>query len=315
MRSENFQQFNPFDLPPDIANQYREVEQRFYGLIEEGNFEEAKKSWDLLYSDFLEKQKSLGYRLHKGGIVHNLGVTALLANDLEQSFKDFVLGFAEDVASQEQGFAGEAEQAPGALNLKNFFGVDQGIFNIVRKIVIDALSKGKFDDPRYTFQNFLRTQLSEDPVRSRVELLKKTPFVIHRKHSINRIPGEWSKRVFVGGNYIGSRIGNLFEIKKVVEKKGYTPVIALEFNDQNPPIHDYSLLLLHNCKYAIFDVSADSGYLMEVERTLDYRTITLLVYEEIPEYRMTAMITSLGQNLNKFSNKEELDKLINNFLQ
>ena len=39
--------------------------------------------------------------------------------------KTFVLGFAEDVASQEQGFAGEAEQAPGDLNLKKFFGVDQ----------------------------------------------------------------------------------------------------------------------------------------------------------------------------------------------
>lgn len=315
MKNEDVQQYNPFDLPPDLASQYKEVEQRFYGLIEAGNFEEAKKSWESLYSLFLEKQKSLGYRLHKGGIVHNLGVTALLANNLGQSFKNFVLGFAEDVASQVQGFAGEAEQAPGAQNLKNFFGVNQDIFNKVRKIVVDALSKKKFNNPREAFQDFLNAQLSEDPVKSKVELLKKTPFVILRKHTVNRIPGEWSKRVFIGGNYTGSRIGNLFEIKKAVEKKGHTPVIALEFNDQNPPVHDHSLLLLHNCKYAIFDVSADSGYLMEVERTLDYRTITLLVYEEIPEYRMTAMITSLGRDLNKFSNQEELEKLIDNFLQ
>lgn len=308
-------QHNPFEFPSDLSTKYQEVEQLFYGLLQEGQFDKARKSWESLYKIFLEKQIELGYRLHKGGILHNLGVTALLINDLEQSFKNFVLGFAEDVASEEQGFAGEAEGAPGAQNLKNFFGVDSDLFRKIREIVLKALVEGTFNDPRIIFKEFLNTQFNQNPVKSKVETLKRTPFVIHKKYSINRIPGEWNKRIFVGGNYSGSRISNLFEIKKAVEKNGYVPIIALEFNDQDPPIHDHSLLLLHSCKYAIFDVSADSGYLMEVERTLDYRTITLLIYEEIPEYRMTAMITSLGKKLNKFSNKEELNRLVEDFLK
>src|SRR3989344_5270537 len=234
MKNEDAQQFNPFNLPPDLASQYRETEQRFYGLLEKGDFDEAKKSWEQLYNNFLEKQKILGHRLHKGGIVHNLGVTALLANKLEESFKNFVLGFAEDVASQMQGFAGEAEQAPGAQNLKNFFGVNPELLKNIRETVLGALPENKFDDPRQVFKEFIGTQFSKEPVKSKIESLVKTPFVVHRKYSINKIPGDWKRRVFIGGNYSGNRVSNLFEIKKAVERKYYTPIIALEFNDQEP---------------------------------------------------------------------------------
>lgn len=307
---------NPYDLPQDLTRLYQEVEQRFYGLLQIGRFNEARQSWEHLYRLFLERQKQLGYRFHKGGIVHNLGIVALLTNNIELAFKYFVLGFAEDVASQEQGFGGEAEGAPGARNLKTFFGVGSELFDLVRKIVVDHVSKGKFNDPRYVFRQFLQLQLEEVQVKERVDLLKKTPFVINKQYSINnKIPGDWNKRVFIGGNYSSGSVGNLFEIKKAVERNGYTPVIALEFYDQEPQIHDHSLLLLHNCKYAIFDVSVDSGYLMEVERTLDYRTVTLLVYEEKPEDRMTMMIKSLGMDLKKFSNGKELSDLVDEFFK
>jgi len=304
---------NPYDLPPDLLEAYQETERPFFELLQASKFEEARQSWESLYELFLKKQGELGYRLHKGGVVHNLGIVALFTNNIELAFKNFVLGFSEDVASQEQGFLqGEAEGAPGAQNLINFFGVGSELFNLVRTTVVKKLSEGKFNDPRRVFEVFLNKKLEERDVKDRVELLKETPFIRQIKYTINRPPGEWNKRVFIGGNY--SRPGNLFKIKNTVEKRGYTPIMALEFGDQEPPVHDHSLLLLHNCKYAIFDVSKDSGYLMEVERTLDYRTETLLVYEEIPEERMSAMVKSLGKELKKFTSSEELDELVDEFL-
>lgn len=306
---------NPFDLPINLDKKYKEIEQRSRDLLETGKFEEASSSWEYLYKLILEQQKNLGYRLHKGGIVHNLGIIALLANNTELSFKNFILGFAEDVASQEQGFAGDAEEAPGAQNLKTLFGVDKALFNLVRKIVKDRVSKKKFDDPRYVFRKFWKTQIETKSIKDRIQSLKKTPFIIGKKYTINRIPNVWNNRVFIGGNYSNDRLKNLLEIKKAVIENGYTPIIALEFNDQEPSVHDHSLLLLHNCKYAIFDVSKDSGYLMEVERTFDYRTKTLFVYEAIPENRMTAMILSLGKELKKFSSNEELHQFVNEFFK
>lgn len=305
---------NPYELPADLSESYRKVEERFYGLLQEGKLEEAHQSWEQLYKLFLSRQKELGYRLHKGGIVHNLGIVALINNDIELAFKNFVLGFAEDVASQEQGFlAGEAEEAPGARNLKTFYGVGSELFGLVRKIVKTSLSEGKFNDPRRAFKNFLEAQIDEEPIKSRVKTLKENPFVIQKQYDINHIPGEWNKRVFVGGNY-RDRVSTLFEIREAIKRNGFTPIMALEFKDEEPLIHDHSLLLLHNCKYAIFDVSKDSGYLMEVERTLDYRTVTLLVYENVPEFGVSAMMATF-QKIKEFSNKEELNRLIDDFLQ
>jgi len=306
---------NPFDFPIDLSEKYRETEQRFSSLLEKGEFDEATHSWENLYKLFLNRQKTLGYRLHKGGIVHNLGIVALLTNNLELAFKNFMMGFAEDVASQIQEFGGLAEDQPGAQTLKSFFGVDEDLFNLSRKIVIAKLSEDKFYDPRQVFKRFWKTQIKKKTLKERIESLKKTPFVVQKKYSINQMPGEWRKRVFIGGNYSGDRVKNLFEIKKSIEKNNFIPIIALEFNDDEPCVHDHSLLLLHNCKYAIFDVSKDSGYLMEVERTFDYRTKILLVYEEIPESRMTEMISSLDIKPRQFSNSEELAQLVDKFFK
>lgn len=309
------EQNNPFSLPADLSGAYHEVERNFSELLQAGRFDESRRSWEHLYNLFLEKQKQLGCRLHKGGVLHNLGIVDTLSNHVESAFKNFILAYAEDVASQEQGFAGNAEGAPAARALKIFYGIQQETLDVARKVVVKKLAEGDFSDARTAFKIFLNTKFGEKALKDRINLLEKSPFVV-RKYSINSPPGQWNKRVFIGGNYGSKTVGNLYEIKNLVVKKGYFPIIALEFTDKEPPIHDHSLLLLHNCKYAIFDVTKDSGYLMEVERTLDYRTETLLVYQKVDgvEDRMSAMIRSLGKELKPFSNTEELSKLIDNFL-
>ena len=114
------------------------------------------------------------------------------------------------------------------------------------------------------------------------------------KLKIDEIPGEWEKRVFIGGNY--DFLATLRQIADFVREYDFEPIIAYDFDVPN--IHDGDLRLLHNCKYAIFAVSISAGELMELERCKDYGTKTLVVYQArerdtIPN-QVSSMILTTG---------------------
>ena len=96
------------------------------------------------------------------------------------------------------------------------------------------------------------------------------------KFTIDSIPGVYDNRVFIGGNYESMPV--LREISKFVDECGFDPVLAYDCKMSKSQIHDETMLLLHNCKFAIFEVTRPSGELMELERVKDYGNITLLVY-------------------------------------
>ena len=136
----------------------------------------------------------------------------------------------------------------------------------------------------------------------------------YRGLDISRIPGGYENRVFIGGNY--DLMVNLKEIKKYVRENGFQPILAYDFNVPRDRIHDYDLLLLHNCKYAIFDVTYPAGELMEIERTRDYGTIVLIVYQiRDPEHleppsQITSMVTTSGYPMRGYSSFDELREII-----
>lgn len=91
------------------------------------------------------------------------------------------------------------------------------------------------------------------------------------KRSPNHLPGNFDERVFIGGNY--NVAGNLRAIRRYVEQAGFVPIFPLDDYDiPRDQIHDWDIRLLHNCKYAIFDVSVPAGELMEIERALTFKT-------------------------------------------
>lgn len=98
-----------------------------------------------------------------------------------------------------------------------------------------------------------------------------------RKCSLSEIPGKFEKRVFIGGNY--DNISVLREIEAIVSDLGYQPILALEFDVPSDRIHDYDLLLLHNCRHSIFEVTLPDGHLMELERAKEYDVKTLVVFQ------------------------------------
>ena len=151
-------------------------------------------------------------------------------------------------------------------------------------------------------------------VSSREQIEKKAV----EKLDINKMPGKYENRVFIGGNY--DHMAVLKEIEKYIKKSGFQPILAYDFDVPKNKIHDFDLRLLQNCKYAIFDETHPAGELMEIERTKDYGTIVLIIYqirdpENIePPAQVTSMVTSLDYPMKGYNTFDELKNIITTWL-
>lgn len=305
------QQINlPVDLPSDLLDKYREIDQEFQGGLYQSDPAKAFSLWNDLYKQVLDRQPQ-GRRYHKGGEVHNMGICKYFLGHPLDSLNYFMMGFIEDVLSTKTESGTPPEQAPGAQNLKNIFGLTDIDFQLIRKVVEETKKElGVVQDPQYVM-NKLSTYNQKQNIESRAK--RHTRFITPNAYSISRIPGDWEKRVFIGGDY--GELYILDWIKKIVIENRYTPILAIEF--QTPPelIHDYALLALHNCKHAIFDISSKGGHLMEIERIFDYRTNTLFVCQDSSASTITGMLKSLDRTTYMYKDYDELKIIVEKFLQ
>ena len=91
--------------------------------------------------------------------------------------------------------------------------------------------------------------------------------------------GAYRSRVFVGGSYRLEERLRLASIKDEVTKAGFVPVVADEVQLENVgDTHHETMVLLHSCRLAIFELSQLSGALMEIERVPDYGIEALVLY-------------------------------------
>lgn len=138
------------------------------------------------------------------------------------------------------------------------------------------------------------------------------------KLNIDRMPGKYENRVFIGGNY--DLMANLKEIKEYVRDNVCEPILAIDFDPPKDKINAYDLRLLHNCKYAIFDETQPAGEIAEIERTKEYETVVLIVYQirdpahQEPPPQITSMVTTLRYPMCGYSSFEELKKIIADWL-
>lgn len=138
-----------------------------------------------------------------------------------------------------------------------------------------------------------------------------------KKRSPGMFEKAWERHVFVGGSY--KELLVMSEIKKCVSQKGYEPVFALDFEIPEDLVHHHSLMLLHECKYAIFDLSQEAGQLMEIERVRDYDIETLAVYQAVGgEPKITEMLKALLNTMKiptkLYRDSSELNSHIDSFL-
>lgn len=107
----------------------------------------------------------------------------------------------------------------------------------------------------------------------------------------------------------------------LVLKKGFEPVVADDYLlPQEQTNREFCLMLLHTCKYAIFDVTMAGGQLIEVERTRDYGTRNPLVIFNASSLDMDRPLTSgismLEQNMVSYRDPEtDLEPLVEKYLK
>jgi hypothetical protein len=84
-------------------------------------------------------------------------------------------------------------------------------------------------------------------------------------------------------------------------------------------VPDRSLLLLHTCKFAIFEVSSPAGQLMEIERTIDYETDAMCLYSRLsddarPSPYVSSMLRTMDIRLEGYTEFPDIDPIISDFL-
>lgn len=182
------------------------------------------------------------------------------------------------------------------------------------KIVDIKVSEKKFlSFLEENYDSFSRRVLREI---AEIEIIREGPRKV-RKFSLSEIPGKIENRVFVGGNY--DNIGILRMTSQYVSDLGYQPIMALDFDVPLSRVHDDDLLLLHNCKYAIFEITIPDGHLMELERAKEYGVQTHAVYQARDESRgpppaISSMVLSLEVPKYGYLNFNDLQVRISKFL-
>jgi len=307
MSNEN--QINiPINLPSDLLEKYREVDKQFMGGL---LYSDPKKSfllWNDIYQEVLRKQP-IGKRYHKGGELHNKGICKLFLLSPIESLDLFILAFIEDTLSTKTESGILPEEAPAAQNLKNFFKLTESQFKLIKTFIKEESDKGVVQNPEVVL-----SKLDKNGVKSQMErsARKFAPAIKSNTEEISKIPGEWDDRVFIGGDCINYFY--VINMLKILVKKKFTPIIAKEFKiPDGMSIRHHALLLLHNCKYAIFDISGRGGHLMEIERTFDYQTEAHYICLE--GQRPTAMLDWLKEEIIYIKNiDDDLPAKINNIL-
>lgn len=115
--------------------------------------------------------------------------------------------------------------------------------------------------------------------------------------ALNDLKNERSRMIFLGGNYEYDE-GILGDIGEVIEEIDLIPIIAKDVFEVVDPheIHGESLRLLHNCGFAVIDVTNPAGQLMELERARDYGVTTFVSYRARHLSKMIITLSKVMEN-------------------
>ena len=122
---------------------------------------------------------------------------------------------------------------------------------------------------------------------------------------------KYRSRVFIGGSYHQEMRSGLDGIKAAVEVAGFHPVVADEVELENDAdIHHETMMLLHTCRLAIFELTRPSGALMEIERVPDFGIHTLILFNAPKESEYTG-----SRMLSTFVKEHQESILLSSYLQ
>jgi hypothetical protein len=150
------------------------------------------------------------------------------------------------------------------------------------------------------------------------KILLKTSYT-RQLLSIDNMPGTYNTRIFVGGNYTCQFVV-LLEIQKFVRgffKGFFTPILAADFDFEKDNERSACLRLLHNCKFAIFELTTSAGQIIEIEAAKDYCTNFITVHNSVNQtsiYTPGINMTNIKDQIIVYRSLDELKRIISIYL-
>lgn len=286
-----------------------------YTYWKSGNLIEALKSYEATLQYLYEVQEKENKAKHKGVPYHMIGLIKLALEEMEEARQFFLCAHIEDLLSVPLGSESSADEAPAARALKDYFHLPQDKILPIKALVVDKKQSGLWDKIRDPNQ-ILRELIPKGTVEIRVKLESPiSPIKLEKKPL--KFPVDWEKAIFVGGNYI-DRMPTIMKIKGVVKNLDYEPIIADEYKIPEEHIHHHCMMLLHACKYAIFEVTDPGGQFLEIERATDWieKDNILLLCTKRAVNRVTQMLQTKGLKIEPYQDLEkDLLGLISKFLK
>lgn len=294
------------DMPAALDEKVRNMLVENQTRLTLQQYSKAKAGFEELYMLLLEAQPP-GKRYHKGHALHNIGFATFQLGDSQSALNDFVLAYIEDLLSE--GDEDKADDLPAGRTLRDGYRVDGFFLSALKVMVKNKKELGAIvQDPELIIkeldQKISDVKAEEEP---KVEKLRKP----------GQFQSEWKDRVFVGGSY-SNHIAEINRIGEICKEQGFDPVIAGRFETPPDRVHHHALMLLHECRRAVFEVSDDVGQLMEIERLRDYQVLSLMLCQK-DKTRLSAMLRTLFESSNylfqQYSNIEEMSNHVKDFLQ
>jgi len=302
----------------DLLNKVNEIEQKAIIDFYQENYETARNGFFEAYQLQLVIQKKVDRSVHKGAVLYNLGLSILgtrKKEDIQHSLKYIILAYIEDTLGTPFDFEDNADRAPAGRFLYDGFIIQLRFLREIKKTSNDIKRNINYwikANSENIFSMALKlVNVSPDNVLS----LCERPDVTIGPTPLG-FPQPLEQRVFLGTKY-DSFAHVLPDMRDAVVQKQYTPIIV--GNVIIPPnytVHDISLLLLHTCGYAVFEITNPAGQLMELERARDYGVNVLLLRSRPLGHdpHISAMISSLNYPLHIYHSTSDLKQAIRNFL-
>jgi hypothetical protein len=233
-------------------------------------------------------------------------------HQLPDAVYNILLAYVEDTLDTAADSEDDADRCPAAVVLRDSFLLKLRILRDIKATSRRIKFEGKWREAT-TPEEVLRSAVGGITTGSLQRFLERPD--LRLGPTPLGFPQPRERRVFIGMNYdVLSHV--IPEMKAAVILKGYTPIIAAEVIFPPQQTHDVSLLLLHTCGYALFDITVAAGQYMEIERARDYGTRVLLLRSAPighPPY-FSQMIQSLGYSTQTYQSMNELRQHIAKFL-
>lgn len=268
-------------------------------------------------------QRRIRRPIHKGSPYYMIGLCYTGLNDHNRALRYIVLAYIEDTLNVNFGEEDEADRMPAARVLRDYYGIQIAILREIKELVNGVKEAGNWTQI-FRPENLLcileqRTGIDRNNL---VPQLTRPPPRVPRRQPFG-FPQPWERRVFIGGNY-QTHMPIIRHIERIVAECGYTPVVAFDVDIPRENTHDFTILLLHTCGYAIFEISTPAGQLMEIERTQDYANNVLLFFSRIePDAPPSPYVTTMLQTMTQFGERlriegyevpDDMEPIISDFL-